>query len=302
MRGVVFDIQHYAVYDGPGIRTLVFFKGCPLRCAWCHNPESWRRDPEMGYLAGKCVGCGQCVDACPQQALSLCDDHVKRDGARCTVCGACAQACPQQAMEKIGWEASPEEIVAAVVKDKPFYDNSGGGVTFSGGEPTGQRDFFFALLAQLRVEGIHIALETCGCFSAELIDKLSRLVDLFLFDIKVASSVEHRRWMGLGNELIRDNFISLLKRVGSERILPRIPLIPTVNDDTASVDAIIALLHRAGYQGEVHLMPYNRLAKTKWEKIGRGDDYRDFGELSEETLTRLTGLFEQAGFPVVCNH
>ncbi|HPM76519.1 MAG TPA: glycyl-radical enzyme activating protein [bacterium] len=301
MQGVIFDIQHYAVYDGPGIRTLVFFKGCPLRCAWCHNPESWRREPEMGYLADKCLACAQCVAACPQRALTLIDGWVARNKEICTVCGKCADVCPQQAMETIGRSATVEEIVATVAADKPFYDNSGGGATLSGGEPTGQPDFLFALIEKLRAAHIHIALETCGCFPANIRDRLCDAVDLFLFDIKKISSDEHRRWTDLGNELIRDNFLVLHHLVGSVRVLPRIPLIPTVNDDPTEAAAIVALLQQARYEGEVHLMPYNCLAKTKWAKIGRGDDFHDFGLLSKETIAAFSAVFTAAGYTVVCN-
>ncbi len=301
MPGIIFDIQRYAVYDGPGIRTLVFFKGCPLRCVWCHNPESWRREPEMGYLADKCLACASCVPACPNNALTLVDGRIVRDKELCTVCGACAAICPQQAMEKIGWSATVEEIVTTVAADKPFYDNSGGGVTLSGGEPTGQPDFLFALIEKLRTAHIHIAIETCGCFPAKMLDRLSDTVDLFLYDIKKISSFEHRRWTGLGNKLICDNFLYLHRKVGAARLLPRIPLIPTVNDDPAEAEAIVELLQQAGYKGEVHLMPYNPLAKTKWAKVGRGDDFRDFGELSEDAIARFTAVLAAAGYAVVCN-
>ena len=301
MDGVIFDIQYYAMYDGPGIRTCVFFKGCPLRCAWCHNPESWDPNIRMGYSAERCTGCGQCAEACPNNALQMLDGRVLRDIEKCSTCGACAEACPNKATEKIGRKISVEEIVRAVIRDKIFYDESGGGVTISGGEPTMRPDFLLDTLRALKETGIHIALETCGCFKEELLEELAGLVDLFLYDLKSVDSENHKRFTGVSNKLILSNFEKILALAGSEKITPRIPLIPGFNSDDASIDAIAGFLQEAGYSGEVHLMPYNRLAKIKWEKVGKGASYRDFGELSDKNIGYIASRFERAGFDVVCN-
>lgn len=302
MRGVIFDIQHYAIYDGPGIRTTVFLKGCPLACAWCHNPESMRAKPEVGYRGDLCRSCGACVDACPVGALSMEAEAVGRDRVGCRACGACAEACPASAVEMIGYEADVESIVDQVAKDMPFYENSGGGVTITGGEPTIQPAFLIALLRALGEAGIHRAIETCGLFRADLVEDLDGLVDLVLFDLKHIDDTIHRQHTGASNAQILDNFSRLLDRLGGERIIVRVPVIPGVNDDAASVEGLTAFLKEKGYGGPIHLMPYNSLARTKWEKIGRGDSYRAFGNLTDEALDLVRSICETAGFETVCNH
>jgi pyruvate formate lyase activating enzyme len=298
-RGIIFDIHHYAVYDGPGIRTTVFFKGCPLRCVWCHNPESQKMNPEISYFRDRCERCGSCIESCPHDAIRM-EDWVIRDDERCAVCARCVEVCPHGAMELIGREISSEEIVAIVSRDKPYYDNSDGGVTISGGEPTAQKDFLLAVLTGLKEKEIHTAVETCGSFSEEFIDPLLPLVDLFLFDIKHIDSHMHKRFTGVSNERILSNYSEIVRRSGSERILPRIPLIPEFNVDPRSIDDIISFLKEVRYEGPVHLMPYNRMAKTKYEKLGRGDAYRDMGEQTDEDVSIIIEQFAKE-YSVVCN-
>jgi pyruvate formate lyase activating enzyme len=302
VRGIVFDIQHYAIYDGPGIRTTVFFKGCPLRCAWCHNPESQRPAPEVGYVRERCQACGSCVAVCPAGALQLTDEGVRRDVKLCKACAMCVEACPNGARELIGREMSVADVVDGVVRDKPFYDNSGGGVTLSGGEPTMQRDFLLSLLAALKREGIHTALETCGFFQENLVDSLVAVVDVFLYDIKHIDLEAHKRFTGVSSERVLNNFTAILDSVGSQRILPRVPVIPGFNADLQVLDEITDFLRQAGYSGPVHLMPYNRMARTKYEKVGMGSKYADMGELAPSRLQAIVDRIEQRSFPVVCNH
>ncbi|MBI5118595.1 glycyl-radical enzyme activating protein [Candidatus Poribacteria bacterium] len=226
---------------------------------------------------------------------------LKRDFELCAVCGECANVCPNQAMEKIGKSLSPDEILSLVSRDKAFYETSGGGLTVSGGEPTFQHAFLMEILRLGRESGIHTALETCGCFGQEIVESLVESVDLFLYDIKHVDAGKHREFTGVSNEKIMSNFSRILSCVGSGRIIPRIPVIPGFNDDGDSVDMVISFLKRSRYSGPVHLMPYNRMARTKWEKIGRGASYKDMGVLSDDAIESIASQFEHASFEAVCN-
>ncbi len=301
MKGIIFDIQYYAMYDGPGIRTCVFFKGCPLRCAWCHNPESQSINPEMSYFKDRCAACGHCIEVCHSNALRLTDEGVARDRKSCTICDTCADACPNGAMEKIGRELSADEIADTVSRDKPFYDGSGGGVTISGGEPTMQPEFLLATLGAIKNHEIHTAIETCGFFNEYLIYDLLGVTDLFLYDIKHIDPHTHEKFTGVSNEKILANFSLTLSLAGSGRLVPRIPIIPGFNDDPNSIEQITSYLHDVEYAGPIHLMPYNRMAKTKWEKIGRASSYKDMGTQSDEDVENIISGFEQASFKTVCN-
>jgi pyruvate formate lyase activating enzyme len=302
VHGVVFDIQHYAIYDGPGIRSVVFLKGCPLRCAWCHNPESWSRSPEIAYDAERCRQCGSCVAVCPNHALALDGGVVSRDAALCTLCGQCAAACEAHAREIIGVRRTAREVADLLLRDKPFYDATGGGATVSGGEPTVQHPFLLELLRLLTGRGVHTALETCGQFGEHLITELAATVDLFLLDVKHVDGETHRSLTGVGTEQILATFRALLEKAGEERIVPRIPLIPGFNTDADAFDGILAFLRDVGYRGAVHLMPYNRMSRSKYTKLGEGERFCDMGELTDDVLARCIGAIEAAKFTAVCNH
>ena len=296
MPGIIFDIQNYAIYDGPGIRSCVYFKGCPLQCRWCHNPESQKAAPEMGHMREKCALCGKCVECCPNRAIDMLDDHVSRNREKCAACGACAEICPNGAIEKIGVEMSADQIVAKIVRDKPFYENSGGGVTISGGEPTFQKEFLIELLRMIKDRGINTAIETSGYFSGDLIPPLLSAVDLFLFDLKHMDTAGHREAIGAGNEIILDNFAEILSSVGPTRLIPRIPLIPGFNTDDGAISDMISFLKKTGYRGGVHLLPHHGWAKSKYEKIGRGDSFRDPGNISEKEIETIKKRFAGAEF------
>jgi len=303
MKGVIFDIQFDCIYDGPGIRTTVFFKGCPLRCDWCHNPESRSGSPQAAWSGERCLHCGACVDVCESGAAVRDEKGVAaRMFDQCVSCGRCVEVCPSGASEMIGREVEVDEIVELCLRDKAFYQGSGGGVTVSGGEPAAQPDFLVSLLDALRAEGVHTAVETSGWFPPEFADRLAASADLILFDIKHADDRAHQARTGVETQRIRENFARLLAVAGSERVLPRVPLVPGFNTDRQSVMAIAGLLTGAGYSGPVHLMPFNPLAGSKWEKIGEPSPYEEMPRMDDDELSEVIALFEAAGFEVEVNH
>jgi pyruvate formate lyase activating enzyme len=302
LKGIVFDISTYSVYDGPGIRTTIFLKGCPLKCSWCHNPESQLLKAQVSYINEKCILCGTCVKSCPEKALEIKKDYIVVNFLKCSLCGECVENCPQGALELIGKERTVQEVLSEVLPDKPFFENSDGGVTISGGEPTLQFKFLIALLKAFQKNNIHTALETCGYFKPEYLDELIAHVDLFLYDLKHPDSKKHEKYTHVPNERILANFKYIVKHAGSSHILVRIPLIPTVNISLSEMKKQIAFLQKIGYGGPVHLMPYNSLAKTKYEKIGMGEKFQIMGELSEETISTIVNLLQDSGYEAVVNH
>ena len=226
--GMVFNLQRLSVHDGPGIRTTVFLKGCPLRCLWCHNPESMHPGQELGYRRNRCVGCGQCISACPHGALRLGSDGIERKADLCQSCFACADACPTGAMEVYGKEMTPQQVVEIARRDKRYYDKTGGGVTFSGGEPLSQAGFVSETAALLHAEGISTAVETSLFGSAQSLEVVAATCDLVMADIKTMDDELHRRATGQSNRPILDN----LKRLADLRanVLIRIPVVPGFSD------------------------------------------------------------------------
>jgi len=297
--GLVYDLQGYALHDGPGIRTAVFLKGCPLRCAWCHNPESQRTTPELGWSRTRCQGCRRCIAACPTRAITWSDDEPVRDLSACDLCGACAAACPTGATTLIGTERDAAGLIAEVARDRPFFEASGGGVTFTGGEPTAQPRFLIAALDHARAAGLHTALETCGAFGSRWLAPLAARVDLFLFDLKHVDEAAHRRATGAGNRRILANFAALLAAVGPERLIPRIPLIPGFNAEPAARQALAAFLRARGYRGPVHLMPYHGLARDKYARLGRDRDFHPRPALTDADRRAILADFDTDGLTPV---
>lgn len=264
--GRVFNIERYAVHDGPGIRTLVFLKGCPLRCLWCCNPESQRPEAELLLFPENCIGCGACVESCPNGALSAGAAGIVTDAGKCTLCGACTRSCYSNARTLCGGSMTVDAVMDEVRKDLPFYRQSGGGVTISGGEPFFQFEFAGALLRKCRELAIHTAAETCGYVPEERFKEMMPLVDTYLFDLKHMDPEVHTRLTGVGNERIHRNFDALLE--AGKRVVPRMPLIPTLNDTEESLYAVCAFLKKRSL-GTLNLLPYHELGVNKYTRVGK---------------------------------
>ncbi len=267
--GLIFDLRRYSIHDGPGIRTTVFFKGCPLACAWCHNPESRLSAPELMQRQNRCILCGDCLEVCPHDAVSRRGDEILIDRARCRVSGACAAACPSDALQVVGTGMTTSQVMAEVERDRAFYETSGGGVTFSGGEPLAQFDFLFALLTECRRAGIHAVLDTSGHAPWSLLKRTIPLVGLYLYDLKLMDEHRHLQWTGVSNADILAN-LKRLSGSGSE-VLIRIPLIPGINDDEQNLRQTAEFMAGLDTQPLVELLPYHNIAAGKYSGLGRED-------------------------------
>jgi len=265
--GVTFNVQRFSTEDGPGIRTTVFMKGCPLRCRWCHNPEGLSPRPQLVWYDVRCIGARRCLAACPVGALELTPDGMRIDRERCSPCDLCAEACPSGALELIGRRWTPEELLAQVAKDTAFYETSGGGVTVSGGEPTMQPDFVEAFLRLCRQSGIATALDTCGYADWSVYERLLPYVDLVLFDLKILDRERHRQATGVYPDRILANAAAI-----AERGMPmwiRTPIIPGYTDDEENIEALAAFIRsRLPTVQRWDLLAYTNLGVAKYRRLG----------------------------------
>jgi pyruvate formate lyase activating enzyme len=293
--GTIFDIQRFSVHDGPGIRTLVFFKGCPLACLWCSNPESQRSGAELLFDPAKCVACGGCVEACPRGAVRLEGTRVQYDREHCAACGQCVEVCYAEARTMAGKWVSVAEVVAEVCKDEPFFSRSGGGVTLGGGEPLAQSEFAHGILMECRSRGIHTAIETCGHVPWPAFEAVLPWTDLFLFDLKHLDTLKHRSHTGGDVNLILSNLQQLA--ASGARVTVRVPVVPDFNDTPEDVRSVAEHAASLGIP-ELHLLPYHRLGQSKYRLLGRPYGFAGGKKVADGTLEGLRAVAAAAGLTV----
>lgn len=295
--GLIFNIQRYSVQDGPGIRTTVFFKGCPLSCAWCHNPEGLSSRPQLAVMESRCLRCGACHDACKHASASgASDGPCPTTDVRCDLCGECVEACPTEARQALGKRMSVEELMVELLRDRLFYDDSGGGVTFSGGEPLLQAEFLEAMLQRCHEEELHTAVDTSGFTSIAKLEAIVPWTDLFLFDLKHLDEELHLRLTGVSNKPVLEN-LRWLGEVHSN-IWLRIPLIPGCTDDPSFLDA--AAEFAAGLKGirQVNLIPYHPTGVPKYQRLQLPSRFQSAVPLSVEMMASATDRFRARGLVV----
>lgn len=292
--GNVFSVERYAIHDGPGIRTQVFFKGCPLRCLWCSNPEGMSFKPSLMYTRILCIHCGSCVETCGNNVLSMTEQGLEIDRDKCSLCGDCVDVCHAEALEINSYRMTAGAIVGEVERDKIFYELSGnGGITLTGGEPLAQPAFALELLRLCRERGIHTAIETCGYCRFEALEQAIPYLDFIYFDIKHMNADAHKTYTGANNELILANLTKLQSY--DVDIWVRVPVIPTLNDSIENLEAIASLVKELPRVKSVELLPYHRLGVNKYKKLGLKYPLDDIPSPEEEEMRKLEAIFDRYG-------
>ncbi len=296
LKGLVFDIQKFAIHDGGGIRTLVFLKGCPLKCHWCSNPESLAAKPEIIFVSNNCVACNKCLEVCTSGAIRQAETGLAIDRELCTLCGKCAKFCYAGAINIIGRYLSVPELMKMIERDRKFYEQSNGGVTFSGGEPTAQPEFLKAALKETRRRGIHTAIETSSSVPGETFVSILEYVDLVLTDIKHMNDVEHKSLTGVSNRLILDN-LRTVSRLGIP-VRIRLPLIPGLNDSLRNLEETAGFVQQMNTLQSLDILPYHRLGEMKWRQLDLEYPARDLTPHTELEVDRIARFFMERGITV----
>ncbi|WP_343248644.1 glycyl-radical enzyme activating protein [Diplocloster hominis] len=292
---LIFDVQRFSVHDGPGIRTNVFFKGCPLRCRWCQNPESQHCRTEILYYEEQCIHCHSCVRICPKHAITPIQGHLHIDPKRCDSCGLCCRVCCTMALTSCGRLTSQTELLDLVMRDLPFYQNSQGGVTLTGGEPLNQPEFVCSFLETLHEERIHTAIETCGYCKAETFQRAVSLADLILYDVKLLSSAAHLDMTGRDNRLILHNLQTLADL--SRPFILRLPLIPGINDTYENLYGTMSLAQK--YRPlEIHILPFHQAGSSKWKALGRSYPFAFHPLPTQAAIREACRILGGSGIPV----
>ncbi|EHQ90827.1 glycyl-radical enzyme activator family protein [Desulfosporosinus youngiae DSM 17734] len=296
LTGRIFNIMKYSIHDGPGIRTTVFFKGCPLKCQWCHNPEGQEFAQELMYRPDKCIGCGRCLEVCPSGAVIFSEEKLVYQRDQCQACGECCKTCCSGVRELVAKSMSVDEVMAEIEKDLIFYDESGGGATFSGGEALMQPDFLLEVLKQCRKKEIHTAVETCGFVKLDTLKTISEFVDLFLYDLKLMDSKKHQDVTGVPNELILTNLRWLAEN--HPHVIVRLAIIPGINDDEENLQRLGEFTAELKGVTELHCLPYHRAGADKYRRLGLEYCLPDIQPPDDERMKEIAGELEQFGFKV----
>lgn len=295
--GLIFDIKRFAVHDGPGIRTTVFLKGCPLQCWWCHNPEGISCASEVMFFAYKCIECRTCAGICPTGAVTFENGMHHIDRQKCTACGICSEACPTGALKLVGRMITVEELMQELEKDILLYDNSGGGVTFSGGEPLSQHRFLKEALKECKKRFLHTVLDTSGYAPAEVFSSVLDYVDVFLFDLKLAGDEEHRKYIGVSNVQIKENLRMLADTGRGGDVILRFPVIPGITDTERNIEGLLEFVASLKDIRRIDLLPFHDVSE-KYCRLGREYKMPVCSAPDAERLNHIKDCFERIGIGV----
>jgi pyruvate formate lyase activating enzyme len=294
--GIITNIQRYSLHDGPGIRTTVFLKGCPLDCWWCHNPEGRSPRREVLVVETRCLRCGECIEACPEDGSPAMPNAVLLPPETCGLCGTCVEACPTGARQMMGRTMTEAEVMAEILRDRMFYEESGGGVTFSGGEPLMQAGLVRALLQRCRSSGIHASLDTCGFAPEATLLETAELARLVLFDVKFVDDALHQKYTGVSNSLILSNLRALCRR--HPQVWIRVPVIPGVNDTPGHLEAMARMVAELGAVHQVNLLPYHQTGIAKFKRLGEAYRLKEVNPPDPSQMEAAAAAFSSQGLTV----